>query len=90
MAALFHDVHKKTDETIKKHRVPGAEFDEVTYADDTICISTNTKANNKVLEHIEIEGIGYGMKLNKAKCELIATHKLEAVEFKDGTRVKKV
>jgi hypothetical protein len=38
MTTLFHDVHQKMDNELKKHRVPGADFDEVTYADDTICI----------------------------------------------------
>ena len=30
------------------------------------------------------------MKLNTAKCELIATHKLEDVHFEDGTKINKV
>ena len=68
MTTMFHDVHQKTDNRLNKHRVPGAEFDEVTYADDTICISTDTKALNDFLKHIEREGLRYGMKLNKAKC----------------------
>ena len=46
MTTMFHDVHQKTDNRLNKHRVPGAEFDEVTYADDTICISTDTRALN--------------------------------------------
>ena len=39
MTTLFHDVHQLMDDDLRKHRVPGAGFDEVAYADDTICIS---------------------------------------------------
>ena len=62
---MFHDVHQETDKHLLQQRVPGAEFDEVTYADDTICITTETKAMNKFLEAIEWEGFRYGLKLNK-------------------------
>ena len=64
-------------------------FDEVTYADDTICISTSTKAINEFVKHIEIEGKKYGMKLNKGKCELITTHTNPEVHFEDATRIAK-
>ena len=69
MTTMFHDVHQETDKYLENQRVPGADFDEVTYADDTICISTDTKAMNKLLEAIEWEGFRYGLKLNKEKCE---------------------
>ena len=65
MTTMFHDVHQETGKYLSKQRVPGADFDEVTYADDTICISTDTKAMNKFLEAIEWEGFRYGLKLNK-------------------------
>ncbi len=50
---LFHDVHKEVLCTMAKHRVPGADMDEVMYADDTICIGTDTKSINKMLASIE-------------------------------------
>ena len=90
MTVMFHDVHDKTDHELKKHRVPGAEFDEVTYADDTICISKDTAAMNLFLKNIEEEGRRYRMKLNKSKCELITTHPAADVHFADGSKVKKV
>ena len=65
MTTIFHDVHQETDRYLANHRVPGADFDEVTYADDTICISTDTLAMNTFLEAIEWEGFGYGLTLNK-------------------------
>ena len=90
MTVMFHDVHKRTDEELGKYRVPGADFDEVTYADDTICISTSTGAMNLFVKNIEEEGNKYRMKLNKGKCELISTGTGEGVQFGDGTYIKKV
>ncbi len=52
-------------------RVPGTEFDEVMYADDTICISTDTRWMNRMLAEIERIGEIYGLKLNKTKCEVM-------------------
>ena len=51
-----------------------ANCDEVTYADNTIYISTGTKAMNNFIEAIEWEGLWYGLKLNRGRCELITTH----------------
>ena len=82
MTTMFYDVHTELDSILATQRVPGAEFDEVTYADDTICITTSTEATNKFLKTIEEQGLRYGLKLNKNKCELITTHNLENVHFK--------
>ena len=49
----------------KTHRVPGADFDDVTYADDTICISRCIQTMNEFIENIDIEGFKYGMRLSK-------------------------
>ena len=62
---MFYDVHQETDRYLSNQRVPGADFDEVTYADDPICISTDTMAMNKFLEAIEWEGFRYGLKLTR-------------------------
>lgn len=73
MTCLFEDVHN-TEEggcgrgAIYKHRVIGAYFDEVLYADDTVCISESVPAMNRLLKQIEIESAKYGMRLNKGKC----------------------
>ena len=47
MTAMFHDIHQELEEELAAHRIPGAEFDEVTYADDTICITTDADILNK-------------------------------------------
>ena len=52
---IFCDVPTSADEQFKTDRVPGADFDEVTYADDRICISRNIPAISKFVEMIGTE-----------------------------------
>ena len=89
MTTLFHDVHQKLHTELARNRVPGADFDEVTYADDTICISRSIKAMNNFIKTIEEEGIKYGMKLNKTKCELLTNNPSARIVFPNNTPVKK-
>ena len=89
MTTLFHDVHQKMDRKLKRHRIPGADFDEVTYADDTICISRCIATMNEFIKCIEEEGIKYGMKLNKTKCELLTNNQNARIVFPDNSPVKK-
>jgi hypothetical protein len=53
MTVMFHDIHEGDPQNIVRHRIPGTTFDEVLYADDTICVSTDTRAMNKLLADIE-------------------------------------
>ena len=77
MTAMFEDIKEDLNvaQHLAKYRVPGASFDEVMCADDTICISEDTKTRNQFLQHIEVVGEEYGLKLNKSKCELLTTEK---------------
>ena len=50
---MLYDVLQETDRYLSNQRVPGADFDEVTYADDIICISTDSMAMNKFLEAMD-------------------------------------
>ena len=65
MSVMFHDIHAESNGSVEEERVKGADFDEVLYADDTICISQSERAMNLLLESIETEGAHYGMKINK-------------------------
>ena len=89
MTTLFHDVHQKLDHKLTRKRVPGADFDEVTYADDTICITRVIATMNEFIKTIEEEGIKYGMKLNKTKCELLTNNPTARIVFPDNSPVKK-
>ena len=89
MTTLFHDVHQKMDHKLTRNRIPGADFDEVTYADDTICISRSITTMSEFIKSIEEEGIKYGMKLNKTKCELLTNSPTARIIFPDNSPVKK-
>ena len=89
MTTLFHDIHIGDTHRLIPHRICGQNFDEVVYADDTICISTDTKAMNLFLKDIELEGAKYGLKLNKNKCEVLTTGVSADIKFADGTKVKR-
>ena len=82
---MFYDVHQDTDKYLAKQRAPGADFDEVAYADDTICITRDIMAVNKFLEAIGWEGLRYG--LQRAP---IITHTNANIHFKDKIKVIKV
>ena len=60
------------------------------YADDTICVSEDTKTMNLLLAAIEQEGLKYGLKLNKTKCETLIMNGTANVHFPDGTPVKQL
>ena len=89
MTTLFYDVHQKLDHKLIRNRIPGADFDEVTYADDTICISRCIATMNEFIKAIEEEGMKYGMKLNKTKCELLTNNPTARIVFPDNSLVKK-
>ena len=89
MTTLFHDIHLHDKQHLTPHRICGANFDEIVYADDTICISTNTRSMNMFLKDIENEGRKYGLLLNRTKCELLTTSRDADIKFEDGTRVKR-
>ena len=87
---MFYDVHQDMEDKLLEHRVPGAEFDEVTYADDTICITTEIQAMNEFIQKIEWQGFRYGLKLNRNRCELISTHSDADIHFQDNTKIQNV
>ena len=88
MTVMFADVHRILGRSTREHRVLGADFDEVLYADDTICISEDARTMNKLIKGTEDEGEKYGMRLNYKKCELIKFGDIGTVRMRDGTRMK--
>ena len=89
MTVMFEDIKEDSNlaANLIKNRVPGADFDEVMYADDTICISQDTKTMNNFIKSIETVGKEYGLKLNKSKCELITTANKPNIHFADNTKI---
>ena len=47
MTVMFHDIKLEIQGTLSLHRIEGINVDEVMYADDTICISNDTRTMNK-------------------------------------------
>ena len=87
MTTMFHDIHTESVAKKMENRLPNTNFDEVLYADDTICISKNAKVLQKILGLIETHGERYGLRLNKKKCELLSNGRTQ-IRFPDGTLVQ--
>ena len=90
MTIMFADVKATLNGQSVQYRVEGARFDEVLFADDTICISKSTAVMNKMIKAIEEIGHRSGMKLNKAKCEAMKYGGIANVTFRDKARIKEV
>ena len=71
MTCLFNDLHRNDKLKLEEHGVTGMDTDQILYAEDTICISEDEDATNRLLNAIEKEGLKYGLKLNNIKCEYI-------------------
>lgn len=93
MTVIFNDIHYKIDGQMAIQRVPGTNYDEVVYADDTICIGTDTRKLNLLLKEIEEEeeeeGNKCGLILNKNKCEAVSNKPGANIHFADGTPLTK-
>ena len=76
---------------LEENRIPGTNFDEILYADDTLVISQDTRTLNLFIETLQTEGEQIGLQLNKHKTELLilGKSKVANVKFKDGAPIKK-
>jgi len=70
-------------------RIPNTDVDMVYYADDTIIVSTDKKACEKLLELTETISGKYGLKLNKAKCVNLNMNTEEQQAFGNGEALGK-
>ena len=87
---MFEDIHTRIGRTLCNGNIDGFLFTEFLYADDTLLVMKNTRDTNLLLNDIEAESSYYNMKLNNAKCEVIAMNKSNNVKFKDGIKLKHV
>ena len=65
MTILFKDVHSEIN--LSRGKLPGIDFTELLYADDTAIVTNNANAMNKMLASIEKQADYYGLKFNKTK-----------------------
>ena len=88
MSAMFTDIRTKLNTPKQKEPIPGIEFAEVLYADDTLVFGTHTHTINKLLHAIQSESKYYNMKLNYDKCiNLTLNQGQSSVKYMDGTLV---
>ena len=62
----------------------------VYYADDTILITTSTRAANKQLAEVERVSLQFGLKLNRGKCNYISMNGNNVIKFPDGQKMERV
>ena len=92
MTALFKDIDAETEEEgsmdeQRTSRVPNTNFDDVLYADDTICLSTSADSVEARLRKIVTHGLRYGLRLNQGKCEVL-NNSAAGIRFPNGDLVK--
>ena len=90
MTVMIANVKEKMGGNRIQHRIAGATFDEVLFADDTICLTKDTRTMNTMLAAIEEIGGWSGMKLSKGKCEALLFGTQPKIKFQNQTLVKKV
>ena len=89
MTCVDADVQRQCSERIVNARIPGVQFDTVYFADDTILFSTQPRALNELLLHIETCSEHYGLKINRGKCHSIHMYQDAVIHFHDGTPLQK-
>ena len=86
---MFEDVHSRISRRLERHRTPGADFDEVTYADDATCLPTESNTISLSIKGREEGGFRYGSKLNNRKCKIITTDTNSNIHFRGNIKVPK-
>jgi len=56
MTVMFRGVRTRVDRSLAANRVEGIEFDDILYADDTVCIAGGVRQMNGFLRASEAEG----------------------------------
>ena len=90
MHVVFHDINNETFTERVKGSIPGLNFTEILYADDTLLITSNARAAGKLLRAVESESLYYNLKLNKSKCSMISMIRDSRIAFADGTQLANV
>ena len=90
MSVIDYDVNQSISRSTKSSRYQGISFDRIYYADDTLLVTTNSRAANNLLHKVEIVSQQYGFSLKRDECSYIAMNGDNVVKFHDGTRLKRV
>ena len=89
MTCIDWGIQQAVSAHVINNRIPGAEFDMVYYADDTVLFSRSNRGLNELLRYTEQISKGYGLSLNKSKCVAIAMNNDGCIHFGDGTPLGK-
>ena len=88
MTMLFRDVKDRLNTPKQREPIPGIEFAEILYADDTLLFGTHTQTINKLLAEIQKESSYYNMALNYAKCiNLTLNRNQSTIKYISGEKV---
>ena len=87
MAVIDTDISSQLDRRTLGARKPGLTFDRIYYADDTVLVTTNTYAANRILWAVERVSLQFGLRLNREKCSYMAINGNNQIRFADGTRL---
>ena len=90
MSVIDNDVSSNLSLRTINARHSGIDFDRIYYADDTLLVTTNTRAAHDILHQIELISIQFGLQLNRDKCAFIAMNGDNQIRFRDGTKLNKV
>jgi retron-type reverse transcriptase len=85
MTVIFRDVHD--DLNLTRGTVDGLSFTELLYADDTVLITNNVNAMNRLLRNVERCARYHGLNFNKDKCVSMNFHCDAKTKYADGTKV---
>lgn len=88
MSCIDTDINREQSLRVKNNRVPGCCFDMIYYADETILISTDTKAINELLKLTQEMSRKYGLNLNMDKCVAIKLNTEGKISFPNGNELK--
>ena len=88
MSAIFSDVKERMSTPKQREPIPGIQYSEVLYADDTLVFGTYTKRTNRLIREIQQESQYYNMELNLDKCINLTINRTQSsIKYSDGTMI---
>ena len=85
MTVMFRDIHDELN--LGRGRLPGLDFTELLYADDTALLTNNLNAMNRILAKIESHANYFGLSFNKTKCVAMNFNAFGNAKFSNGDMV---
>ena len=90
MSVVDRDVALNLDTAYQRRNPNKLPVQRIYYADDTVLISTNTAAANRLLAEVEGVSKQFGIRLNRNKCCYISLNGNNVVKFPDGRKLNRV